>query len=615
MIIEREIPPWLDWLLGTGKAQSSALLNWLLVIGTVFLLGVALAVILGICYHGPARGVRRTFHRLWEGILDLVRFSPRRTLAMTRLALHEAVRRRVLVAFLLFSVILLFGGWFLDPTTRKPAKLYLDFVLSATSYLVLAVAVVLSAMSLPTDIARRTIYTVVTKPVRPVEIVLGRVLGFAAIGTLLLLLNGFASYIFVVRALDHRHEVNVDSLSKELVLSDAGDREVLRGETTSAFNHRHRVEIDIKTGQGRTDLQQEHWHQVQRETSGGEEVYVVGPPEGMLVARIVHLADEFHFLDRRGRPTNKGLNVGNQWTYRGYIEGGSKMAARWLFRGVSADRYPRGLPVEMTLSVFRAFKGDIERGILGSLVLENPKTGMRSVPINFISREYTVYQHLIPRSLQAYDPQTPDLKLNVDLFSDLVADGELIIELQCLEARQYFGVAKADLYFKMTNGSFRINFLKGLYSIWLQMFLMVAAGVTFSTFLNASVALLSAAAYALGGLFSQHILHLATASEVVGGRSFEAAYRLITHTPIATPLQETPVVSLVRTLDAGMQGVYWVVAHILPDIPGLSNTHWVTSGYDIPANSLVVKTFIVLGFVVPLVVVAHFILKARELAK
>ncbi len=615
MIIEREIPPWLDWLFGTGGVQRGALWQWLVVVGILFVLGLALAVVIAIGHYGPARGIRRTFRRLKEGLVDLIRFSPRRVLAMARLALHEAIRRRVLVAFLLFSVILLFGGWFLDPTTRKPAKLYLDFVLSATSYLVLAVAVVLSAMSLPTDIARKTIFTVVTKPVRPVEIVLGRVLGFTAVGTLLLLLNGFASYVFVVRALDHRHEVDPDSLTKELVLSDAGDREVLRGETTATNKHRHRVEIDIKTGRGRTDVVQEHWHQVHVEQSGGKEHYVVGPPEGMLVARIVHLADEMYFLDRKGQRTNKGLNVGNQWSYRGYIEGNSRMAARWRFRNVTPDRYPRGLPVEMTLSVFRTFKGDIEKGILGSLVLENPRTGMRSVPINFIAREYTVYQHLIPRSLKAYDPEHPDLKLDVDLFEDLVADGELIVELQCLEARQYFGVAKADLYFRMTDGSFRINFLKGLYSIWLQMFLMVTAGVMFSTFLNASVALLSAAAYALGGLFAQQILHLATASEIIGGRSFEAAYRLITRTPISAPLQDGPLTRLVHTLDAGMQGAFWVVAHILPDIPHLSDTHWVTSGYDIPANNLLVKTITVLGFVVPLVVVSHFILKSRELAK
>ncbi len=614
MVIEKEIPPFWEWLLGSSQ-QLGALVQWVLVMLGLLVLGMILATLIGIGHYGPTRGVRRTLARFWEGCLDLIHISPRRVLGMTRLALQEAIRRRVLVAFLLFSVILLFGGWFLDPESRNPAKQYLDFVLTATSYLVLAVAVVISAMSLPTDIARKTIYTVVTKPVRPIEIVLGRVLGFTAIGTLLLLLNGFASYIFVIRALDHRHEVDPETLQKQTVISDEGDREVLRGETTAVFKHRHRVEIDLKTGKGQTDIVRGHWHQVWIENRGGRQHYVLGPPEGMFVARIIHLADDLTFLDREGRPTKKGLNVGNQWHYRGYIEGNSRMAARWRFRNITPQRYPKGLPLEMTLSVFRAHKGDIERGILGSIVLENPRTGMRSVAQNFIAREYSVFQMLIPRFLKAKDPENPDLELEVDLFDSLVDNGELIIEIQCLESRQYFGMAKPDLYIKVTDGSFRINFLKGLYTIWLQMFLMVAAGVMFSTFLNAAIALLSAGAFTLGGIYSQQILYLATEEQIIGGRSFEAAYRLLTGTPISAPLEEGPVQTLLLTLDAGMRWVYWVIGHMLPDITSLGDVRWVTSGYDIPTNNLLVKTFVVLGFVVPLLIIGHFILKSRELAK
>ena len=56
-------------------------------------------------------------------------------------------------------------------------------MLTATSYLVLLLALFLSSLSLPADIKNRTLHTVVTKPVRPSEIVLGRILGFAAVGT------------------------------------------------------------------------------------------------------------------------------------------------------------------------------------------------------------------------------------------------------------------------------------------------------------------------------------------------------------------------------------------------------------------------------------------------
>jgi hypothetical protein len=45
----------------------------------------------------------------------------------------------------------------------------------------------ISAFSLPTDFKSKTIYTVVTKPVRAGDIVLGRIVGFTIVGTLMLL--------------------------------------------------------------------------------------------------------------------------------------------------------------------------------------------------------------------------------------------------------------------------------------------------------------------------------------------------------------------------------------------------------------------------------------------
>ena len=84
----------------------------------------------------------------------------------------------MLVVFVVFVLVLLFAGWFLDSSSDHPARLYLSFVLTATELLVLLLAVFLSAFSLPNDIKSKTIHTVVTKPVRASEIVLGRILGF-----------------------------------------------------------------------------------------------------------------------------------------------------------------------------------------------------------------------------------------------------------------------------------------------------------------------------------------------------------------------------------------------------------------------------------------------------
>lgn len=57
-------------------------------------------------------------------------------------------------------MILLFAGWFLDTSSDEPAKLYLSFVLTSTSYLVLAMALFLSAFSLPIDLRNRTLHTI-----------------------------------------------------------------------------------------------------------------------------------------------------------------------------------------------------------------------------------------------------------------------------------------------------------------------------------------------------------------------------------------------------------------------------------------------------------------------
>ncbi|MDZ4248407.1 MAG: hypothetical protein U1D32_04005 [Patescibacteria group bacterium] len=69
---------------------------------------------------------------------------------------------------------------------REPGKLFFSFVLMTSTYLVLLIALLLSVFSLPNDFKSKTIYTVVTKPVRAGDIVLGRIMGFTLVGTVLL---------------------------------------------------------------------------------------------------------------------------------------------------------------------------------------------------------------------------------------------------------------------------------------------------------------------------------------------------------------------------------------------------------------------------------------------
>ena len=57
----------------------------------------------------------------------------------------------------------------------------------------------------------------------------------------------------------------------------------------------------------------------------------------------------------------------------------------------------------------------------------------------------------------------------IDLFDDLVHEGELEIIVRCDDAVQYFGMAQADLYIEAPNAPFAWNFAKAYIAIWLQM--------------------------------------------------------------------------------------------------------------------------------------------------
>ena len=113
-------------------------------------------------------------------VVDLARTSPRRVWALARLAIQESLRRNVLVALGVFVVVLLFAGWFLDDIVARSEHAVSDVRAHGHDLSGLGPGRVSSAFSLPADFKTRTIYTVVTKPVRPGEIVLGRILGLHA---------------------------------------------------------------------------------------------------------------------------------------------------------------------------------------------------------------------------------------------------------------------------------------------------------------------------------------------------------------------------------------------------------------------------------------------------
>jgi hypothetical protein len=301
------------------------------------------------------------------------------------------------------------------------------------------------------------------------------------------------------------------------------------------------------------------------------------------------------------------VNVGNEWTYRSYVEGGTLAAAVWKFDNIRPDRFPEGLPLDMTIRVFRTYKGDIEKGVLGSLVLRNPRTRLTSAPRDFLAKEYSIDRHLIPREL------TDSNGRQIDLFKDLVADGELEIQLSCLQRNQFFGMAQPDLYLLASEASVPLNFLKGYFGIWLQMVVITAFGVMWSTFLNGPVAMLATIGTLLGGFCSAFIASLAE-GKLAGGGTFESLVRLVQHKNVMVHLDEGWGTKAVNLLDAGVRSVMYVVSTLLPNLGSFSDINYVATGFNIPPEHLLVQGITALGYVLPVFLLAYLFFRSREVA-
>lgn len=119
-------------------------------------------------------------------------------LAIARVTLKDALRKKVLLTILFFSVLLVAMSGLLPWVT--PAEQMMQIVkisLTGIGFFGMLVAIFLSAPSLPDDIARKTIFTVLTKPARRWQILAGKILGMAYVLVIMLSLMGAIAFGYI----------------------------------------------------------------------------------------------------------------------------------------------------------------------------------------------------------------------------------------------------------------------------------------------------------------------------------------------------------------------------------------------------------------------------------
>ncbi len=599
--------------------SSGAMYMWLAV--SIGLTGVVYACcwLAGVLDAGPVEGTRKCGRAVVEIAIDLARISPRRIYALAWLAVRESFRRRVVAVFLVFVAVILFAALFIKQDSLHPGTLYIQVVLNFTLYLAMLFSLILSALSLPADIRDRTLHTVVTKPVRKIEIVLGRVLGFVFVGSLLLFGIGGVSYLFTVRSLDHTHRLTADMLHAEPLPGNKGT--VLRGSTSLSHGHAHEVTIVQKNGEppeATVGTQRDHTHALYVSGSGDKAVYTLGPPEGQLQARVPIYAKKLSFKDKTGADKDKGINVGDEWMYRSFIEGRTSAAAIWSFEGITPDLFPEssfaeGIPVEMTIEVFRTHKGNQEKGVAGTIELRNPDTGKQVFLRNFLAKKFATDVQIIPRTF--YTSGSDGKAEKIDLFRDLVSDdGRLEVILKCLEVHQYFGMAQPDLYLRSVDSSFAWNFCKGYVGIWLQMALVISLGVMFSTFLSGPVALLATMFVVIVGIFSGYVVELA-GGKMIGGGPFESFERIITQDNMTSDLAAGTKTTIIKGMDQATAIMMRYFSAVVPNVSDNDFVDRVACGFNVGPDLLARCLLCEAAYLMPVILLGYITLKQREMAQ
>lgn len=534
---------------------AAGLTHWVVVMLAVLAVVFVTTLIISVLTLGLAGPVEVLTH-IVGGFLDLIGTSPRRCLALMQLTFREALRRKTLWVFAVFAVLFLFAGWFLSDVTADAelqVKNYVSFVLRTISWLILPVALLLACWGLPEDIKARSLHTVVTKPVRRHEIVLGRILGYSAIGGLVLAGMAGVGYIWINRQLP------------EAMRSQLTARVPVYGAISFADN-----EGNDKDLQG---------NQLTAGVNTGDESMFRSFIEGNTKARANW---EFSNVD----PTQFGgdgrLVLESSFqsfrTYKGNIE-------RQLMCQFTLVNAAKNLRVKLKPFEVREFRRNVYDVLEENKTLETEEGKTVSVAEIIEGGKLRVETACLS-SAQFLGMARPDLFIRLpdrpfaaSYFKSIANIGLMMIMVVVL------GVMSGC-------------FLKGPVATILTTFIVVVGKMAHG-FLEALVT---------GRM--QHNPNL----QMQGTGVLDSLYRIPTHMTPGVDLGNSFGFRVMRALDNIELNGLWAVQHMFPDFGSFDTTEYVANAFDVPwAEAMLPSLLTTVGYCLPWIVIGYFSLRLREL--
>jgi ABC-type transport system involved in multi-copper enzyme maturation permease subunit len=591
----------------------------------------------------------------------------RRLVAIARLSIAEATRRMWApwVVMVVFLVVLAFTHWFLQPP--RPAemgRLYVGTLILLCSLLMTVMITLLSPLSLPQDIQYQTIYTIVSKPVRRIELIWGRMLGYMVIVTMLVVVFGAISLLYLWRTVGRTIR----------------DTELAAVEARKSNRITEARQLEEQAAQLRTRM----------------EARV--PIQGSLT-----------FLDSRGTPHIIGIDIGQEqgMRRRSHIEGATPATAIWRY-GLVPDPFDqtgrvvldRRIPVDELLEAdkiegrlnhvyeLQSVIADLERrqsrtdvpqsqASQLSAQLTRARDDLKAAQENYTklkaqgddlekqaaaadkAGDATKALGLRRQSAQLHSPpivtemtfsiyRTTKGRIGEPVYAEIEvtnprvagasyrdiipireyytnkeaipssilagSGGFLTVEVRCISPTQYLGMAESDFFILAPSGKFGPNFAKGLIGVWLQAMVLTAIGVFAGTFLSWPVALLTTITFFVAGQVAFQFLLQFTDETLVGGGPFESLIRLLSHDNQVSDLAPTLAVVSAKTLDSLVMPVMSRLVYIVPNFSAFDFSNTVADGFAVSWINVIQNLLLALAYALPFSIAGYFILKHREVA-
>ena len=216
----------------------------------------------------------------------------------------------------------------------------------------------------------------------------------------------------------------------------------------------------------------------------------------MLLAR-VPVYGKLRFKNAPGATSRRGINVGDEWTYRSFIEGGGQAAAIWTFEGikpVGVSRRPAGGNDHRDLPHLQGrHRARHPRQPPG------PQTGQRREAGGSADLRGQEVRHR--RAIHPPRVHGSATARRSTCSATSSTTGSWRCGCNACRRPSISAWPRPISTSAARDASFALNFAKGYLGIWLQMVLVIGIGVMFSTFLSGPVALLATLAASVAAFF------------------------------------------------------------------------------------------------------------------